>query len=74
VNSISVNRLSVGEVGDYVKPSTYAAIAVKAPRYCTASVKRYLRDVYYAYKDTQYDRRLASAKRHHVGCWTCECW
>lgn len=36
--SISVDGSSVDRVSDRVQPPTYAAIAVKAPRYCQTSV------------------------------------
>lgn len=51
--------------------STYAAIAVKAPRYYVKISKEHVKRSDTAYKDTQNDRNLASVERHHLRCSCC---
>jgi hypothetical protein len=72
VYSISVDGSSVDGIGDCAKLSTYAAIAVQAPRYYTISVKNSLRsstlltrtlkrtDIWRLLSDTILDIELAS--------------
>lgn len=48
--------------------STYAAIAVKAPRYYVKISKEHVKRSDTAYKNTQNDRHLASVERHHLRC------
>lgn len=51
--------------------STYAAIAVKAPRYYIKISKEHVKRSDTAYKNTQNDRHLASVERHHLCCDCC---
>lgn len=51
--------------------STYAAIAVKAPRYYIKISKQHDKRSDTVYKNTQNDRHLASVERHHLRCICC---